>query len=80
MEGWLHNSGAKEIARWSHAYLAHAGNSQDREAIAHLQVTNNKITAAIRDVARVTEALSAEIIGVSGRMNALMPVVQYEVV
>jgi hypothetical protein len=79
VEGWLNNSGANEIVRWSHAYLAHAGNSRDRDAIAHLQVTNDKITAAICDVARVTEALSSEILGISGRMNALMPVAQYDV-
>ena len=79
VEGWLRNSGAEEIAKWSHRYLAHAGSSQDREAIAHIQVTNNKITAAIRDVARATEALSAEILYAGGRMNALMPVAQYNV-
>jgi len=72
VEGWLLNSGAEEIAKWSHRYLEHAGSSQDREAIAHIQVTNNKITAAIRDVARVTEALSADILGMSGRMKALI--------
>jgi len=27
----------------------------------------------------VTEALSAEILGISGRLNALMPVAQYDV-
>jgi hypothetical protein len=79
VEGWVLNSGAEEIAKWSHPYLAHAGSGQDREAIAYIQVTNNKITAAIRDVARVTEALSAEILGISGRMNGLMPVAQYDV-
>lgn len=79
IEGWLLNSGAEEIAKWSHKYLAHAGMSQDREAIAHIQVTNNKITAAIRDVARVTEALSAQILYAGGRMNALMPVAQFDV-
>jgi hypothetical protein len=79
VEGCLLNSGAEEIARWSHRYLAHAGSRQDREAIRHVQVTNNKITAAIRDVARVTEALSADILGISGRMNALMAVAQYDV-
>jgi hypothetical protein len=79
VEGWLLSSGAEEIVKWSHNYLAHAGNSQDREAIAHIQVTNNKISAAIRDVARVTEALAGEILYISGRTNALMPVAQYDV-
>jgi hypothetical protein len=79
VEGWLLNSGAEEVAKWSHPYLAHAGNSQDREAIAHIQVTNDKITAAIRDVARVAEALSGEILYIGGRTGSLMPVAQYDV-
>jgi hypothetical protein len=79
VEGWLQGSEAEEIVKWSHSYLAHAGNSQDREAIAHIQMTNNKISAAIRDVARVTEALAGEILYIGGRANALMPVAQYDV-
>ncbi len=77
--GWLTSSEANEIAKWSHTYLAHAGDSQDRQAIEHIQVTNDKITAAIRDLARVTEAVSCEILYMRGRTGALMPVAQYDV-
>jgi hypothetical protein len=79
VEGWLLNSAADEIAKWSHRYLAHAGERHKRDAIAYIQVTNDKITAAIRDVARVTEALAGEILYMSGRTGALMPVAQYDV-
>lgn len=79
VERWLSSSEATEVARWSHTYLAHAGSSQDRQAIANIQVTNNKITAAIRDVAGVTEAISGEILYIGGRSGALMPVAQYDV-
>ncbi|GAA0607896.1 hypothetical protein [Paenochrobactrum glaciei] len=79
VEGWLLNSGATEIAEWSHAYVAHAGNSQSRGAISHIQVTNNKITNAIREAARVAEAISGEILYIGGRVGSMMPVAQYDV-
>lgn len=79
VNGWLSNSGVEEIVQWSHAYLAHGGDKKKRINLDHLQMTNNKISAAIRDVARVTEALSGEILGSSGRRHALMPIAQFDV-
>jgi hypothetical protein len=78
VEGWLNNSGADELAKWSHAYLAHAGTPQKREEVAHLLVTTNKITHAIKALARVTEAVSAYILFASGRLNGLMPTAQFD--
>jgi hypothetical protein len=40
-------------------------------------MTNNKITEAIRGIARVTEAVSGEILYVGGRLNSLMPTAQF---
>lgn len=78
IEGWLDGSGADELAKWSHAYLAHAGSVESRQRIAAALVTNNKITEAIRTLARITEALSAEVLWAGGRMNTLMPTAQFD--
>jgi hypothetical protein len=78
VEAWLDQSGADDLAKWSHAYLAHAGTPQRRESIAGLMVTTNKITEAIRELARATEAVSAEILFASGRLNSLMPTGQFD--
>jgi len=78
IEGWLNGSGADELAKWSHAYLAHAGSVESRKRITAALVTNNKITEAIRTLARVTEAISAEVLYAGGRMNALMPTAQFD--
>jgi hypothetical protein len=40
-------------------------------------VTANKITDAIKALARVTEALSAWLLFAGGRSNSLMPVAQF---
>jgi hypothetical protein len=77
IESWLDDSGADELANWSHAYLAHAGGPESRRRIADLMVTTNKITDAIRALARVTEAISAWLLFAGGRTNALMPVAQF---
>jgi hypothetical protein len=77
IEAWLDNSGADELTQWSHAYLAHAGGPTSRERIAELTVTTNKITDAIKALARVTEAISAFLLIAGGRMNSLMPVAQF---
>jgi len=76
-EAWLDNSHADELADWSHAFLAHAGSVESREDLKQAIVNNNKITEAIRVVARVTEAISAEILYASGRLNSLMPTAQF---
>lgn len=78
IEGWLDSSGADGLAEWSHAYLAHAGSRENRERIADAMVTTNKITDAIRILARVTEAISAYILFAGGRLNSLMPTAQFD--
>lgn len=45
--------------------------------IADLRVTTNKITEAIKALARVTEAISAWLLCASGRTSSLMPVAQF---
>jgi hypothetical protein len=40
-------------------------------------VTTNKITDAIKALARVTEAISANLLFAGGRTNSLMPVAQF---
>ena len=77
IEKWLDDSGADDLAKWSHAYLAHAGGPEARKRIADLTVTANKITDAIKALARVTEAISAWLLFAGGRSNALMPVAQF---
>jgi hypothetical protein len=77
VERWLDDSGADELAQWSHAYLAHAGGPEARNRIADFFVTANKITSAIKDLARVTEAISARLLFAGGRSNGLMPVAQF---
>lgn len=77
IEKWLDDSGADELAKWSHAYLAHAGGPESRKRIADLLVTANKITDATKALARVTEATSAWLLFAGGRTNALMPVAQF---
>jgi hypothetical protein len=51
IERWLDESGADELAQWSHAYLAHAGGPEARRRIADLLVTADKITDAIKALA-----------------------------
>jgi hypothetical protein len=77
IERWLDESGADELTQWSHAYLAHAGGPESRERVADLLVTANKITDAIKALARVTEAISAWLLFAGGRSNSLMPVAQF---
>jgi hypothetical protein len=77
IECWLDECGADELAKWSHAYLAHAGGPAARERISELLVTANKITDAIKAMARVTEAISAWLLFAGSRSNSLMPVAQF---
>ena len=77
VEGWLDDSHADDLADWSHAFLAHAGSVENREKLKQAIVNNNKITDAIRVIARVTEAISAEVLYASGRLNSLMPTAQF---
>jgi hypothetical protein len=77
IEGWLDDSDADELAKWSHAYIAHAGGPESRKRIADLMVTANKITEVIKALGRVTEAISAWLLFAGGRSNSLMPVAQF---
>jgi hypothetical protein len=77
IERWLDECGADELAKWSHAYLAHAGGPAARERISELLVTANKVTDAIEALARVIEAISAWLLFDGGRLNSLMPVAQF---
>jgi hypothetical protein len=77
IEKWLDDSRADDLANWSHAYLAHAGGPESRARVADLRVTANKITDAIRALARVTEAISAWLLCAGGRSGSLMPVAQF---
>ncbi len=78
IERWITDCGAKEIADWSHSYLAHAGSPASREAIANIGVNGAKIRNAIKGLARATEAVSAHLLCSSGRMNALMSTPQFD--
>jgi hypothetical protein len=77
IEKWLDDSGADELAKWSHAFLAHAGGPEARQRIDDLRVTADKMTGAIRALARVTEGISAWLLFAGGRTNGLMPVAQF---
>jgi hypothetical protein len=77
IERWLDESGADELAKWSHAYLAHAGAQDARKRSPDALVTADKIADAIRALARVTEAISAYLLLVGGLSNNLMPVAQF---
>jgi hypothetical protein len=77
LDKWLADSGADELAKWSHVYLAHAGDPESRMKKAAMKVTTNKITDAIKALARVTEAISAWLLFSGGRSGSLMPVAQF---
>jgi hypothetical protein len=77
IERWLDESEADGLAKWSHAYLAHAGGPEPRERIAGQLVTANKITDAITALARVTEGISRWLLFGSGRTSSLMPIAQF---
>jgi len=78
IEKWLEESGADELAKWSHIYLAHAGGPDARQRDADLKVTSTKIAGAIKALTRVTEAVSAYVLLASSRSSAsLMPVAQF---
>jgi hypothetical protein len=76
IEKWVEDSGAGELAKWSHAYLAHAGGPKKRDIEAQF-VTTNKIRDSIKAVVRVTEAISAWLLWSGGRSGSLMPTAQF---
>jgi hypothetical protein len=75
---WLDSSPADQLAGWSHAFLAHAGNPVRREQLVGFKVTNDKITETIKVLSRVIEAISAFILNASGRLHGLMPTPQFD--
>jgi hypothetical protein len=77
VEGWIADSGADELAKWSSTYLAHAGGPERRGQIKDMRVTSDKIESAIRVLARAAEAMSAWLLNAGGRSSALMPVAQF---
>lgn len=79
IQQWIENSGALEIAKWSHAYVAHAGSPASRQAISKYGLTGPKIGKAIAGLARATEGLSAYVLFASGRLNSLMATAQFDV-
>lgn len=78
IEHWIIDCGAKEIADWSHSYLAHAGSLASRQAIAGYGLSGSKIGNAIKGLAKSAEAASAYLLNSSGRMNALMATPQFD--
>ncbi len=79
IERWIDESGAENLKKWSHKYLAHAGDPRSRKEVADLRVTANNIGEVIRVVARATEAISRLLLNADGRSNALMPVEQFDI-
>ena len=77
IETWLEDSGAEDLRKWSHAFLAHAGGPEERKKIETKKVTIPKIRHAIKMLARVTKAISANLLFAGGRTNALMPTAQF---
>jgi len=78
IERWITDCGAKDMADWSHKYLAHAGSLASRQAIAGYGVNRAKIGVAIKGLARAAEAVSAYLFYSFGRMNALMATPQFD--
>jgi hypothetical protein len=78
IEQWISDCGAKDVASWSHKYLAHAGSLASRRAIAGYGMNRTKVSTAIKGLARAAEAVSAYLLYSSGRMNALMATPQFD--
>ncbi|MBB3916022.1 hypothetical protein [Rhizobium fabae] len=79
LENMLASSGASRIADWSHAFLAHAGAQVDRKSVDNVKVGNDKISAAIRELTRITEYLSSEVLWIGGYGSSLISTAQYDV-
>jgi len=77
VEQWVDDSDASDIAKWSHAYLAHAGGPTRRDIKADF-VTTDKIRDSIKALVRAAEAISAWLLWAGGRSNSLMPTAQFD--
>jgi hypothetical protein len=77
VEQWVDDSDASDLAKWSHAYLAHAGGPTRRDIKADF-VTTNKIRDSIKALVRAAEAISAWLLWAGGRSNSLMPTAQFD--
>ena len=78
LQEWMEASGAKDLATWSHAYLAHAGDRVSRSQLRDYGVTGDNIRRAISELARVAEALGGIVLGIGSRRGALVAVPQYD--
>lgn len=79
LEKILDQSNAVAISKWSHAFLAHAGSPLRRQEVESTEVTNDRISSAIRELVRITEFISNNILGIGGYRGAVMPTAQYDV-
>lgn len=79
VEQWIEDSGAKGVQKWTHDYLAHASLMDSRKMRDDYSLSGGKIGEAIRGLSRATEAISAHVLYMGGRLNSLMPVPQFDV-
>jgi hypothetical protein len=79
MERIVKDGAASKISSWSHAYLAHAGSPLDRQEVADIQITNDGISTAIRELVSVTELMSNSVLGIGGYRGSVMPTPQYDI-
>jgi hypothetical protein len=78
LDNWLLYSGAEELAKWSHDFLAHAGDPETRIKSSEVVVSLDKITNAVRELALVIEALSVWFLWSGGLTNNLVPIAQFD--
>ena len=72
VEKRLDDSGADDLVKWCHHYLAHAAGPAEMARIADLRVAVNKISDATKALARAAEAISL-IVYVGSRSGFVMP-------
>lgn len=77
IESWLDESAAEELANWSHAFLAHAGSLEVRSKFTNAGPTLNKISEAIKILAKATESILSWFLYSSRFKGSLMPAAQF---
>jgi hypothetical protein len=75
IESDLYAGPAYDLAKWSHAFLAHAGSKASRASIDESLVTLSKISSAIKSLARIAEKASSL---VRSGVGELMPHAQFD--
>lgn len=78
LDSWLLNSGAEDMAKWSHAFLAHAGGPETRVKLSNVVVSLDKITNAIKELALIVEAVSNWLLWSGGLANNMVPLAQFD--